>query len=313
MKKRISLALLLLITFSVGSYFSRHVLRDAWAAIQYQVGVNALDGVTGSWIPNCRQVMAAADGVDRAVTPTFNCGIQDNDAAIWYKGTTTLLNAARDVTGIGDGGSTGIGAQGITSFNGVTWDRIRSFSNAADTLATNAIGNLSSISFPFVFNGTTFDRIRDANIVNATAGTGIPANGIFGFALSDSLYHRIRVTADGDPYVSSIPIQSGINNSQTTGAANTAVAVTLTASATQQVYVHSISARCSAGTASLTVTNGTSTVWSTNATEVGTATFEKTWNTALSSAADADPVITLSTCGVGNTGTLIVQASIRTA
>jgi hypothetical protein len=169
-------------------------------------------------------------------------------------------------------------------------------------------GILSSLNF--VYNGGTFDRNRSANAADATGGQGVPANGLMAFG-NDSLWHRVRTNTTGDIYTGSTPIQSGITNSQTTGAANTAVAVTLTASATQQSFIHSISARCSAGTATLTVTDGTSTVWSTSTGAVTTTNFEKYWNTALSSTANADPVITLSACGAGNTGTLIVQASIR--
>jgi hypothetical protein len=147
----------------------------AYAAIQSQVGLNSLDGTSGSWIPNCRQIMNDADGANRATIPPFNCGIMDVDSALWYKGTTTLLNAARDVTGISDGGSTGIGAQGIVGFNGTTWDRLRSAPNNADSLPTSTLGNLQTSSVPLLFNGASFDRARGD--VNGQFIHGVALNG----------------------------------------------------------------------------------------------------------------------------------------
>lgn len=97
-------------------------------------------------------------------------------------------------------------------------------------------------------------------------------------------------------------------NSQTTGAANTAVVVTLTAVASVRSHVYTIDARCSAGTSNLTITDGGTTIWSTAAAEVGVVNFRREWPTGLTGAVNSAVVITLATCGVGNTGTLIVQA-----
>lgn len=97
-------------------------------------------------------------------------------------------------------------------------------------------------------------------------------------------------------------------NSQTTGAANTAVAVTIPAVLDVRAHIYEISARCSAGTSSLTVTDGGVTIWSTAAAEVGTATARYRFDVGLSGTRGSQVIITLASCGVGNTGTLIVQA-----
>lgn len=103
----------------------------------------------------------------------------------------------------------------------------------------------------------------------------------------------------------------GLFNTQTTGAANTAVAVTLTAAAGKRVVVHSIEARCgtAADTSGLTVTDGGTTIWSTGAAQVLAAVnFVAKWSPGLTAATNSQVVITLAACTVG-TGTLIVQAS----
>lgn len=107
-----------------------------------------------------------------------------------------------------------------------------------------------------------------------------------------------------------VPIQRDtLTNSQTTGAANTAVTVTIAAATDQRAHLYKVAARCSAGTSSLTVQYPSGTTrWSTEAAEVTTVNFTERWNPGLTTTANTAMVITLATCGVGNTGTLMVQA-----
>jgi hypothetical protein len=106
------------------------------------------------------------------------------------------------------------------------------------------------------------------------------------------------------------PVQgAALFNSHATGAANTAVTATITGVANQRALLHSVQAFCSAGTASLTVTDGGTTIWATPAAAVGTAQFLREWATGLTAATGNTLVVTLGACGVGNTGTLTVQAS----
>lgn len=108
-------------------------------------------------------------------------------------------------------------------------------------------------------------------------------------------------------------------NSHNTSAANAAVTATLTPNGASgdvlaSVYVYSVSARCSAGSAQLTIADSTksTTLWNTAATEVGTTTFKYQWNPGLVASINVGDVatVTLGTCGAANTGTLDVQASI---
>lgn len=98
-------------------------------------------------------------------------------------------------------------------------------------------------------------------------------------------------------------------NSQTTGAANTAVTVTIAAANGQRGALYSLAARCSAGSASLTVRDGATDIFSTQSGAVTTSNFSQQWHTPLATSLNADLVITLSACGASNTGTLSVQAS----
>jgi hypothetical protein len=100
------------------------------------------------------------------------------------------------------------------------------------------------------------------------------------------------------------------NNTEATAAANTAVVTTLTVNSWQRAHLFSVNAKCSAGTAQLTVADGATTIWSSAATEVGTTSFPKSWNPGLPSSPGNNLVITLGACGAANTGTLDVQGSV---
>lgn len=100
-------------------------------------------------------------------------------------------------------------------------------------------------------------------------------------------------------------------NSETTSAANTEITKSFAALPGTRVSLFSVNARCSAGTASLTVKDGVAgtVIWSTATTEVSTTTFKFQWAPGLASSFSAGMDIILSTCGGGNTGTLDVQIS----
>lgn len=118
----------------------------------------------------------------------------------------------------------------------------------------------------------------------------------------------IAATVPATPLLTT-PVQSQtLQNSSTTGAADTPVVVTLAAVAAVRHHLYSVAAYCSAGTASLTITDGGVTKWNPPAAAVGTTLFSATWPVALTFATNSAAVVTLSTCGAGNTGTLIVQS-----
>ena len=106
-----------------------------------------------------------------------------------------------------------------------------------------------------------------------------------------------------------IPVQSPtLLNSSTTGAANSAVAVTLTATPNVRNMIRKVSAYCSAGSANLTIADGGTTIFNTPVGAVGTSIFDSQWNPGLASTTGNVATITLGACGVSNTGTLIIQA-----
>lgn len=107
------------------------------------------------------------------------------------------------------------------------------------------------------------------------------------------------------------PVQSNaLLNTQTTGAATTAVVVTIAAILNARAHIYSVEGRCNtaANTSSITITDGGTTIWSTAAAEVLAATnFVRNWSPGLTGASNSAMVITLAACAAG-TGTLIVQA-----
>jgi hypothetical protein len=156
--------------------------------------------------------------------------------------------------------------------------------------------NTQSLMLP-VTPGTSIDVIYTSG--GASAAT---------FSAYFIAYSPALLPASAQP-----PTVSNSEVTQLSGAAS----VTIGAGAGQQVYVYSVSAHCSAGTATLTISgpiaNGSSATLFTSGTgEVGTGTYRYQWNPGLTgpNPVSLSTVITLSTCGVGNTGTLDVQASV---
>lgn len=105
------------------------------------------------------------------------------------------------------------------------------------------------------------------------------------------------------------PIQGAtLFNSRSVSAANTAVTVTIAAAVGQRAHLYGLDASCSAGTAQVTVDDGATRIWETLAAEIGTSRLRVTWPVGLTGSTNTAMTITLSACGAGNTGTLIVQA-----
>lgn len=98
-------------------------------------------------------------------------------------------------------------------------------------------------------------------------------------------------------------------NSDQTGAANQQILWTIPALAGRTGYLYSIAGFCSGGSASLTVQTGSSTIWHTPPSGVQTTFISFDWPVPLAGDLGLSMVITMSTCGAGNTGVLIVQAS----
>ena len=106
------------------------------------------------------------------------------------------------------------------------------------------------------------------------------------------------------------PIQPAQTKNSEVTAVNATATVTLTVIGSQRAHLFQLNARCSAGTAGVTVADGATTIWSSAATEVGTTSFTKTFNPGLAGSPGNNLVISLTTCGAANTGTLDVQGTV---
>lgn len=161
------------------------------------------------------------------------------------------------------------------------------------TLTTPITGNIQTLIWPVGPPATTID-------VNYSSGGAS--------ATTFSAYYYFFPPGSSLPATAqpATPI-----NQQVTGL-NATATVNLTPGNGQYAYLYSLSARCSAGTAGLTVIDGATTVWTSGTAEVGTTTFRYQWNPGLRGVLPSNGglSVSLSTCGVGNTGTLDVQGSV---
>lgn len=101
-------------------------------------------------------------------------------------------------------------------------------------------------------------------------------------------------------------------NSEQTSGTNAAVTKSITGVAAKRVFLYGVTVRCSAGTASVTVKDGVggTVIWSSDAAFANTAISAIGWTSSpLASSTNNGMDIVLGACGVGNTGTLDVQAS----
>jgi hypothetical protein len=110
----------------------------------------------------------------------------------------------------------------------------------------------------------------------------------------------------------SYPSQLNPRNTTTVSTSNTAAVKTLTGVANRAWRIDGVSAFCSAGTSTITIAEAGTTTFVTNTGAVGTSILGIAFTPATyTAAAGATVVITLGTCGSGNTGTLNVQAEIH--
>lgn len=119
----------------------------------------------------------------------------------------------------------------------------------------------------------------------------------------------LATVASAQPAV--VPSQGGnTKNALSTSAAATAVSITLTPGAATRAHLYGATVRCSAGTASLSVTDGGTTVWSSDAAFVTTASKAVAWLPGYTGVVGSAVVVTLGSCGGTALGTLAVQADI---
>lgn len=225
---------------------------------------------------------------------------------------STVWANVRDAAA-GDNLTGGILASGLMFYDGTNFDRARGDTTFGLDVDVTRLAGITSASdnstnpssklpvLPCVANSST-PTWTNGNVVPCTVDTS-----------GRSTVNQGATSGSGVSVWNSTQTQGfTLFNSQTTGAANTAVTATIAAAASVRAQLYEINAYCSAGTATLTVTDGGTTIWATNGAEVPSTAatrFVKQWPTALTGATNSAMVVTLGTCGVGNTGTLAVQAS----
>jgi hypothetical protein len=125
----------------------------------------------------------------------------------------------------------------------------------------------------------------------------------------DREYLKFVECATGSTCVAVSPQQAGtLNNSSTASSTNAAVTVTISAAAATKVHIYQVSAWCSAGTSNLVIKDGSTTIWQTPATAIGTTLSTFSFAVPITISTNSNGVITLAACGASNTGTLNVQA-----
>lgn len=141
----------------------------------------------------------------------------------------------------------------------------------------------------YLFNGTTFDRVRgditngiDVDVTRLPASVGVQ------------------------------PVQGmALLNSETTSAIDTILTKTLTGVAGTRIHLYSIQASCNLGSASLSIADGGTVIYSTqggNTVPQLARLFEEIWPAGLTFTTGANAVITVSQCGTGGSSILTVQA-----
>ena len=103
------------------------------------------------------------------------------------------------------------------------------------------------------------------------------------------------------------PSQLNPRNAHVVSSTNSAAVVTVTGVPGRAARLISFKARCSGGTSTVTVTVDGSTVWATATGAIGSTDGGAIWIPAYLATVGKTLVVTLASCGSGNTGTLDAQ------
>ena len=313
-----------------GATAAAYVTGNTWVAIDATAVANVFrstdDGA--SWTVAATLTGAkSAIGTANVVCPTSTVCVANVGSSI-YRSTdagltwsapvatsTTNLNVLLNFGGgnimaLGSNLSTATPQPGcLPNCQNIAGEAIRTIDNGVTWVA--ASGPWLAIAGTGGDTHTGIARSNGSAIVTHNRVENGPTNVGRNYGYSTTLPSGIKVLSRGEIPV--IPIQGGtLSNSQTTGAAATPVAVTLTGIAGFRFHLWSVSARCgtAADTATITVAEGATTRYSSAFTQVALVTqnsFDKTWPTGLTIADGANMVITLGACTAG-AGTLIIQA-----
>lgn len=313
-----------------GSNSVAYITGSTWVAIDSSVVADVFrstdDGVTWTATATLTGAKSAIGGANVVCPTTTVCVAhvgssiyRSTDAGLTWSAPvatgSTSLNALIDFGGgnimaLGSNLATPTAQPGcLPNCQNIANEAIRTIDNGVTWVA--ASGPWLTIAGTGGTTHTAIARPNGTAIVTHNRVENGPTNVGRNYGYSTALPSGIKVLSRGEIPV--IPIQGGtLSNSQTTGAATTAVVVTLTGIAGFRYHLWSVSARCgtAADVATITVAEGATTRYTSAFTQVALVTqnsFDKTWPTGLTIADGANMVITLGACTAG-AGTLIVQA-----
>ena len=108
-----------------------------------------------------------------------------------------------------------------------------------------------------------------------------------------------------------VPSQAGNTvNQEVTSAVNATAVITLTAALHTRAHVYLVTARCTNGTAQVTITDGGVQKWSSPPSIVGPTQINQAFTPGWTGSLGAVVLVTLGSCGGGNVGTINVVADV---
>lgn len=195
------------------------------------------------------------------------------------------------------------------------------WTNVRDAFAGDALTNgiLASALMMYDGTGNVFNRLRgsitNGVLVDVTRSPGSNQTPADGFANPTTFQGTWALPGifNGTTWDrwrgESTPVQGPtLFNSLTTGANNTAVTVTINGVANQNVHLYSLSAFCINGGTSFVNVNDGATLIDQITAPLFPAEGTAQYNPALTISTGSTLTLTLSACGAGNPGRLIVQA-----
>ena len=192
---------------SCAGYVQVQALTSGWSAGTAVMTMNASIGSLPSYNPIFGMTATATvapiliDSTNRLVVAQATASALN---ATIVQGTATNLKA--QVVGPNTPGdafanpTTAVPAQTfLESYNGASWDRVRSAGTSSDGLATVGLGSIYTNGFSLGFNGTTWDRVRSAGTASdalATVTLGSIYTNSFGMGWNGTAWDRLSSGAN---------------------------------------------------------------------------------------------------------------------